>query len=72
MSTRLEESLGRDIDRIKQQLLDMSGLAERAFHDCIEALTGGNRQRAARMVSWYGSRAVAGLRYLAALRRQLA
>jgi hypothetical protein len=24
------------------------------------------------MISWYGSRAIAGLRYLAALRRQLA
>jgi len=46
MPTRLELSLERDIDRIRQQLLEMSGLAERALRDCVEALTGGNRQRA--------------------------
>jgi phosphate transport system protein len=45
MPTRLEESLERDIDRIRQQLLEMSGLAEGALRDCVEALTGGNRQR---------------------------
>ena len=46
MPTRLELSLERDIDRIRQQLLEMSDLAERALRDCVEALTGGNRQRA--------------------------
>ena len=46
MATRLEESLERDIDRIRQQVLEMSGLAERALRDCVEALTDGNRQRA--------------------------
>ncbi len=46
MPTRLEESLGRDIDRIRQQLLEMSALAERNLRDCIEALTGGSRQKA--------------------------
>lgn len=46
MPTRLELSLERDIDRIRQQLLEMSDLAERALRDCVEALTGGNRQQA--------------------------
>jgi phosphate transport system protein len=46
MSTRLELSLGRDIDRIREHLLDMSLLAERALRDCVEALGGENRQRA--------------------------
>jgi phosphate transport system protein len=46
MPTRLELSLERDIDRIREQLLEMSGLAERALRDCVEALGGGNRQRA--------------------------
>jgi phosphate transport system protein len=46
MPSRLEISLERDIDRIRQQLLEMSGLAERALRDCVEALGGGNRQRA--------------------------
>ena len=46
MATRLEESLERDIDRIRQQVLEMSALAERALRDCVEALTDGNRQRA--------------------------
>lgn len=45
MPTRFEESLERDIDRIRQHLREMSGLAERALLDCVEALTGGNRQR---------------------------
>jgi phosphate transport system protein len=44
MPTRLEESLERDIDRIRQHLVEMSGLAERALRDCVEALTDGNRQ----------------------------
>lgn len=46
MPSRLEESLDRDIARIRQQLLDMAGLAERALRDCVEALGGGNRSRA--------------------------
>ena len=46
MATRLEESLERDIDRIRQQVLEMSALAERALRDCVEALTDGDRQRA--------------------------
>jgi phosphate transport system protein len=40
MPTRLEESLERDIGRIRQQVLEMSGLAEWALRDCVEALTG--------------------------------
>src|SRR5512139_2774081 len=46
MPTRLEESLERDIERIRQQVLEMSALAERALRDCVEALSGGDRQRA--------------------------
>jgi phosphate transport system protein len=46
MVTRFEESLERDIDRIRQEVLEMSALAERALRDCVEALTDGNRQRA--------------------------
>ena len=46
MSTRLELSLERDIDRIRQQLLEMSALAERNLRDGVEALTGGSRQKA--------------------------
>ena len=41
MPTRLEESLERDIERIRQQVLEMSALAERALRDCVEALSGG-------------------------------
>ena len=40
MPTRLEESLERDIERIRQQVLEMSALAERALRDCVEALLG--------------------------------
>jgi phosphate transport system protein len=46
MPTRIEESLERDIDRIRQQLLEMSALAERALRDGLAALVDGNRQRA--------------------------
>lgn len=46
MPTRLEESLGRDIDRIRQQLLEMSALAERNLRDCVQAMKGGERARA--------------------------
>jgi phosphate transport system protein len=44
--TRLEESLERDIERIRQQVLEMSSLAERALKDCVAALNEGNRQQA--------------------------
>jgi phosphate transport system protein len=46
MATRLEESLERDIDRIRQQVREMSSLAEQALRDCVLALTDGNRQLA--------------------------
>ena len=46
MPTRLEESLERDIERIRQQVLEMSALAERALRDCVEALSVGDRQKA--------------------------
>ena len=46
MATRLEESLERDIDRIRHEVREMSGLAERALRDCVSALQGGSRQQA--------------------------
>ncbi|HEY7921726.1 MAG TPA: PhoU domain-containing protein, partial [Vicinamibacteria bacterium] len=46
MPTRLEESLERDIERIRQQVLEMEALAERALKDCVAALQEGNRQQA--------------------------
>jgi phosphate transport system protein len=46
MATRFEESLERDVERIRQQIREMSSLAERALRDCVEALREGDRQRA--------------------------
>jgi phosphate transport system protein len=46
MPSRLEESLERDIERIRQHVREMSALAERALRDCVEALRDGDRQRA--------------------------
>jgi phosphate transport system protein len=46
MASRYEESLERDIDRIRQEILAMSGLAERALRDSVDALVNGNRQGA--------------------------
>lgn len=44
MPTHLEESLQREIDRIREHLGTMAGLAEQALRDCIRALREGNRQ----------------------------
>jgi phosphate transport system protein len=44
MPTRLEQSLERDIERIREQVLDMAALAERSLRDCVRALVEGNRQ----------------------------
>jgi phosphate transport system protein len=46
MPSRLEESLERDIERIRQEIREMSALAERALRDCVQALTDGDLQRA--------------------------
>jgi len=46
MATRFEESLERDVERIRQEILEMSSLAERALRDCVETLKDGDRQRA--------------------------
>src|SRR5512137_2254111 len=46
MATRLEESLERDVERIRQQIREMSSLAERALRDCVQTLRDGDRQRA--------------------------
>lgn len=43
-TTHLEESLQREIDRIRERLRAMAGLAEQALRDCIRALQEGNRQ----------------------------
>jgi phosphate transport system protein len=44
MPTRLEESLERDIERIRQHVLEMSSLAERALRDTVEALVENKQQ----------------------------
>jgi phosphate transport system protein len=44
MATRLEESLNRDIERIRSKVLEMSGCCERALRDCLVALRTRNRQ----------------------------
>ncbi len=44
MATHLEESLQRDIDRIRTRLSAMAGLAEQALGDCVKALQQQNRQ----------------------------
>jgi len=46
MPTRLEQSLERDIEQIRQQILEMASLAERALRDCLRALLERNRQLA--------------------------
>ncbi len=46
MLTKLEQSLERDIERIRQQVLEMAELAERSLRDCVRALVEGNRQLA--------------------------
>jgi phosphate transport system protein len=46
MTSRLEESLERDVERIRQQVLEMSALAERALRECVEAFSDSDRQRA--------------------------
>jgi len=46
MPTRLEESLERDIENIRQHIREMSALAERALRECVQALRDGDRQRA--------------------------
>ena len=46
MATHLEESLRREIARIRDHLASMAGLAEQALRDCVKALEQGNRQTA--------------------------
>ncbi len=46
MPTRLEESLESDIERIRQKVLEMSGLAERALRDSVKALVENSQQTA--------------------------
>src|SRR5512137_1354555 len=46
MPSRLEESLERDVDRIRHQIREMSSLAERALRDCVQTLRDGDRQTA--------------------------
>jgi phosphate transport system protein len=44
MPTHLEESLQREIDRIRDHIGAMAGLAEQALRDCVRALEEANRQ----------------------------
>jgi phosphate transport system protein len=46
MPSHFEESLERDIDRIKSQVLEMAALAARALRDGVEALVRRDRQQA--------------------------
>jgi phosphate transport system protein len=46
MTTHYEESLQRDIDRIRGKVTEMGGLADLAFRDCLRALKDLNRQLA--------------------------
>lgn len=43
MATHFEQSLQRDVDRIRTKIGDMAGLAERALRDCMKALAEKNR-----------------------------
>ncbi len=44
MATHLEQSLQRDLDRIREKVREMGALAEQALRDCVEALRTRNRQ----------------------------
>ncbi len=46
MKSHLEQSVQRDIDRIKLKIVEMSRLAEQALKDCIKILSDDNRQLA--------------------------
>lgn len=46
MTTHLEESLERDIQRIQRKIVEMGGLVERALRDAVKALVDGDRQLA--------------------------
>ena len=46
MATHLEESLQRDIERIRAKVTHMAELGERALKDCVKALLERNRQLA--------------------------
>ena len=44
--THFEESLQRDIDRIRAKVTEMGGLVDQALRGCLEALKDKNRQLA--------------------------
>jgi len=46
MNTHYEETLQRDIERIRRKVIEMSGLAEHALRTCVHALGDRNRQLA--------------------------
>lgn len=46
MQTHYEETLQRDIDRIRRKLTEMGALAQRALKHCVQALLERNRQLA--------------------------
>src|SRR5687768_8494777 len=43
MATHFEQSLQRDIDRIRSKVSEMARLSEQALRDCIQALRDKNR-----------------------------
>ncbi|MBN1983454.1 MAG: phosphate signaling complex protein PhoU [Chitinivibrionales bacterium] len=45
MQTYLEESLQRDIDRIRTHVEEMAHIAQKALSDCVEAIIQNDRQR---------------------------
>src|SRR4030095_8282019 len=44
MGTHYEESLQRDIDRIRARIREMAALCDKALKDCLTALRARNRQ----------------------------
>lgn len=46
MPTHLEESLQQDLDRIRDKIIEMASLAERALNDCMQAIESRSRQTA--------------------------
>src|SRR5512139_1321513 len=44
--SHLEESLRRDMDRIRGKITEMARLAEKALHDSLQALANNNHQQA--------------------------
>ncbi|MBI5445782.1 MAG: phosphate transport system regulatory protein PhoU, partial [Deltaproteobacteria bacterium] len=46
MPTHLEQSLQRDVDRLRAKVIEMCDLVDKALRDCVKALVENNRQLA--------------------------